>query len=99
MSQHTPGPWTNGTLVLNDGSVAVVNPDLRRRICRVDDDGDLEANARLIAAAPDLLALVLKAHKDLCGCQSFGEDCGWPDARAAIAKATGEVVALTTEDK
>ena len=39
-------------------------------------------------AMPELLALVIKAHRDLCGCTTMDDDCGWPDARAAIRKAT-----------
>jgi hypothetical protein len=49
--------------------------------------GDVQANARLIAAAPDLLEALLRVLRDVA---SDGLD-GWEDqARAAIAKATGE---------
>lgn len=54
-TKHTPGPWTispNGVNVLNDGGT--------KRICECDwyQMGLLPcaANARLIAAAPELLA-------------------------------------------
>jgi hypothetical protein len=62
--------------------------------CGWDDKGEAEANARLIAAAPSLLA-ALEAFDD-----AFSHYCeGDPDsdevsalyqARAAIAKATGK---------
>ena len=46
MTKHTPGPWH-----IKDGKVFAA------AICRVDGtpDGSAEANAQLIAAAPELL--------------------------------------------
>ena len=66
MNKHTPGPWrtiesTNTTMR------TVVGPDFPGQgyiadvnLCRTSDaqDVDGEANARLIAAAPELLQLV-----------------------------------------
>jgi hypothetical protein len=48
--------------------------------------GNSEANARLIAAAPDLLA----ALQHIASATDLYEPCGWAahSARAAIAKAT-----------
>ena len=75
-TKHTPGPWLSRHLC----------PALYR-VC--DEEGntvaDAEdaANARLIAAAPDLAA----ALADLL---SYAEGSGWPclpAARAALAKA------------
>lgn len=67
MSGHTPGPWTvtrvSKSTILKDLYVSA-SPE---RIARVvvpstsKDIGEYEANARLIAAAPDLL----EALKDL----------------------------------
>jgi len=87
MSAHTTGPWhidgsdvfaKDDSLVV-DCSIAIARPDLE--IC---------ANARLIAAAPDLL----QALDDLLLCIEV--DALMPEsvsfmrqARAAIAKATG----------
>jgi len=90
-TKHTPGPWT-----LDDrGYKYIVHKPgdgyITRDICRMDSSTMAafaqEANARLIAAAPDLLNAVLFL-------------LGNPDnrisradvnaARAAIAKATGE---------
>lgn len=81
---HTPGPW----FVLQNpmGSDCITAEDCT--ICSMpdwDDDyaNEEAANARLIAAAPDLLeALQGLMHKD-CGEPAFFA------ARAAIAKATG----------
>lgn len=63
MKLHTPGPWivANGLQVWQDGKSAIHSP----RICTllnaahpVDqiDQSEMAANARLIAAAPDLMA-------------------------------------------
>lgn len=57
-TQHTPGPWAFGTPG-DGGRVNVYADDIMTlRICRVDSgyDGgiDVRANAKLIAAAPDM---------------------------------------------
>lgn len=104
MSAHTPGPWsitddhpTRATLHIDQernagyGDVAVVY--------RVGvDDARHEADARLIAASPDLL----EALRSLHGCVSYSDTMGcWvltgnertrpalEAARRAIAKAEG----------
>jgi hypothetical protein len=86
---HTPGPWT-----LHPGGIPYV---------KCGDDGpafgpvvmakglsEMMANARLIAAAPDLLAalkaLVPADFDEHPG--DFAQD--WHDARIAIAKAEHE---------
>lgn len=53
-------------------------------------DEEIEANANLIAAAPDLLAACRRilVEDDGCSC-SEGGYCAWCLARAAIAKAEG----------
>lgn len=52
MSEHSPGPWeSHGVRIYgDDGLIGEVGFGLR-------DDPEMIANARLIAAAPDLLAL------------------------------------------
>ena len=53
--KHTPGPWKTSaiaTLVINEAGMTIANTDLVRR----RNAGEQEiANARLIAAAPELL--------------------------------------------
>ena len=98
---HTPGPWTtdpecgNETVLGSDGimvadcSITVLH--VTYRTYAID-----RANARLVAAAPDLLAACESALKRLA------EPCGWDcdkaaapncstcnQLRAAIAKTTG----------
>jgi len=88
--QHTPGPW----FVTPDGH-AVYEKDVfgyrADTICGLPSRSDSRAaNARLIAAAPDLLAalesLVAKNYGQPQGVTVPALDI----ARAAIARATGD---------
>lgn len=92
MSKHTPGPWKAHF----EDAYFVTGPDLGRVAMMMNLKGahglggrrsgnESAANARLIAAAPDLLEALKDAVRDS---ESPGQ---WLDeARAAIAKATGE---------
>lgn len=67
MTSHTPGPWIADPddrpgMEWNIHVVQADSPD--NRICFMTSNGPSEANARLIAAAPDLLAALttLVAH-------------------------------------
>lgn len=97
---HTPGPWTatRGECEGKPESWFDVTapwpecgPDERQNIAMIYGRDPVEANARLIAAAPDLLA-ALKAITD----PAYGNP-GYPEenkqieaqAEAAIAKAEG----------
>ena len=93
MSAHTPAPWTV------DGTTAAENLDVigeGGRVAMLDcDDIDadtLEANARLIAAAPDMLAALQMVEAIWSRDQTANIDPESPLAkvRAAIKKATGE---------
>lgn len=97
MSAHkhtpgTPGEWFVGQKV-RDGSICVVG-DIDSVVCEFGERlGGVEADARLIAAAPELMeALEPFAHATLTHTgQVIGlmrED--FERAIAAIAKATGE---------
>ena len=85
-TQHTPGPWkTNGDPVVfsNDSSQFIAFTDTRG----ISSDA-AKANARLIAAAPDLLE-ALKHAVEIAEYKTPGY---WYDLlkyRAIIAKATG----------
>jgi hypothetical protein len=89
-TNHTPGPWviressTHVTVCGADGE-AIFHDD--KKCPRVMDD------ARLIAAAPELLE-ALRTCLDAWEKEHAGHGFeGWPEvceARAAIAKATGE---------
>ena len=92
---HTPGPWhvcdadiaVNPFIVVDDANMSVADCacfSTRR-----------EANARLIAAAPDLLEALRQVMGWIDGWDpNFIHDADWPETahhiRAAISRATGE---------
>ncbi len=88
MSKHTPGPWQWTQHF--DPTISIYKNGFGQ-IARLYDSsaGTGKANARLIAAAPDLL----DALEDLLHEVGFGrvitETTASTKARAAIAKATG----------
>lgn len=101
---HTPGPWSSEKLgELAPASERMVVADLGRNesgirqirsVARTLSHAGADeafANARLIAAAPDLLAAAQQALSH-CGPNGY-LDCGKPATdtlRAAISRATGE---------
>lgn len=98
--KHTPGPWSFGE-VGPDGRLLIVGCERRRYVADVQvhqvprDAGVFEeierkANARLIAAAPELLWVVRLAISPFDGEPDY-ECPNWvKPARAAILKTTGE---------
>ena len=88
-TQHTPGPWyidcQNESAAI--GYRAIVDGD-GYTVCSPSPMG--QANARLIVAAPDLLAAleVVREYMDHAADQFSYEDI--VQIRAAIAKATKE---------
>ena len=93
-AQHTPGPWVVTTgisehdVVTSTHDVAGLDDD----VCEVyggnDDDVRVRrANARLIAAAPDLLAMLQDLADPESGCKLTAH--AMANVRAAITKATG----------
>jgi len=111
-TEHTPGPWTFDTS--GEGKPCSIITSVHDEhgpdddVCEVyggntDCEKTREANARLIAAAPELLDAVLDmlGQLEAVGLLIDGEDCGqwhgaeglsFAKAREAIAKATGEPV-------
>lgn len=89
---HTPGPWILDPVAGAAGSSYVYSePDSSALIARVDarecGDEQAKANAKLIAAAPDMLAAlqnILHVETTAKGCS----DIRWDAVHAAIAKAT-----------
>jgi hypothetical protein len=87
-TKHTPGPWA----VLSDtGAVGVAVGEWKMTASVYGDhpecepDERLAANARLIAAAPDLLDIAETIALDSTSPHQWIDEL-----RAAIAKATGE---------
>lgn len=90
-TQHTPGPWRyvreNGSPSTGQHMVAGARPGYLAEV-RDCGSGCVEANARLIAAAPELLA-ALVAAVELIETLSPNECDTLRHARAAVAKAVG----------
>lgn len=99
MNKHTPGPWTRkkGERFKNDNIAGVRGPDGLYVVAAFDfnqhnRDSEVEANAKLIAAAPELLEVAQEALMN-CSIDNHGGgddlDCKFCNhARAVIAKAT-----------
>lgn len=102
MSKHTPGPWFLAEKV--QGKHTVTN--LRRirserelmehgAVCEVygiADGSEADANARLIASAPELLGalqFMVDRFRDTNGSYGVWENEALEAANAAIEKATG----------
>lgn len=111
MAEHTPGPWRTkaeqyrwadnyARLVFgpdaNDGTPVAAACDLNR----TDRDAEVEANARLIAVAPEMYALLDRLHADLARYAKMTEEA-WSsgsiafgsmadDCSRLLAKARGE---------
>jgi len=90
---YTPGPWTiqystndyEGNLIYANRAIAATATELGHIEATPED----EANARLIAAAPDLLAALTRLHHALsdiinasdnceCGARDSGDYCKCP---------------------
>jgi hypothetical protein len=89
MSKHTNGPWHVGQ---GNGEGCVFSESGRMRmllggmtlfpICKVQtgwDEGEDEANARLIASAPELLEAAQKLLSNLIETEEYGPDDIDPD--------------------
>lgn len=86
--KHTPGPWCVegvGIRALVRAGINGVIVAVRHRLSAQEH----EANARLIAAAPELLEAAMAFIAPFDGIEVV-QDSDIAKARAAIAKATGE---------
>ena len=87
-AKHTPGPWH----IYPDYAESYIESGTGYEVCQVmtnhPKNADTQAaNARLIAAAPELLDALQAALDDYAG---IDINLNWQEtARAAIAKATG----------
>jgi|APGre2960657404_1045060.scaffolds.fasta_scaffold224037_2 hypothetical protein len=86
MTQHTPGPWFAHNIGLGPNGEGPFTYPLG------NDPDKAAANARLIAAAPDMLAALKAlhaAHRAFSGSEDWGvyDDEARAAAEAAIAKA------------
>jgi len=92
MSKYTPGPWRTTGLNVRSGD-ALVAVVVDQWAYEKTPEPEKNANARLIAAAPDLLealkTMVRAFHTYAPKTEGAEYNCVI-DARAIIAKATGE---------
>lgn len=102
MNKHTPGPWH---IQQGDDGEMLIKPIPGQVVAVVEPQADKEeeaANARLIAAAPELLEALMSIleyapQMELCMASRYGGESftyvnfrGYiADAEAAISKATG----------
>jgi hypothetical protein len=91
---HTPGPWTVHELE-DQGKFSIVHWGPLAYVGDVgghDGMATARANARLIAAAPELLCLLRRFYAATYGVESTSALCqlDFEQARQAIARATGE---------
>lgn len=88
MSAHTPGPWVlgnenNDCCDVDTGKTTISLDRLEPRSCvTIIDRDEMLANARLVAAAPDLLA-ALQTMVSVVGAQ----DASGPDDGSLVALA------------
>lgn len=98
MSKHTPGPWQTDRNNVHAAQIATIHHCLNNDWVEVwspeafaASEETQEANARLIAAAPELLDALIRLYNS----HSLSKPPGSPksdsqkQAEAAIAKATG----------
>lgn len=99
-AKHTPGPWSVCEHSWCETSIRAPSTD--HALCRLDinhateesqeaDEAQMAANARLIAAAPELLE-ALKACAAVCAGETMnkrGLVSALEQARAALAKCEG----------
>lgn len=94
-SAHTPGPWdTQGS----DGwDSEITAEDGRVVICTMEDlNEDDIANARLIVAAPDMLAALKSVNKLISEAAMTGfnyADGDWPERLFFSQQATSDAIA------
>ena len=96
MSAHTPGPWHYEYTRI--GHTVRKSPLAMRAIAVINESENPDADARLIAAAPDLLEALQSLLSEYVAGADSGDWGNWNaddqlqviQARSAIAKATGE---------
>ena len=98
--KHTPGPWEvdkeTGEITANLSVLGIIYGADDFPCCEEDIDEEYKANARLIAAAPDLLEACNEIYNSwhyfqcpICDAddEECKPDCAWPKMVRAILKA------------
>ena len=94
--KHTPGPWSYTILGphRNNKEVLAIEINYGKDGECIADTVYEEADARLIAAAPDMLDTLIAQYRGIChvcaeGCSCDGMCAGKEVLRTVIEKATG----------
>lgn len=84
--KHTAGPWSKGPGIITAGHQAIASYTGCGVVRYADSEEEREANAKLIAAAPDLLSVLeeLRVH-----CPDLLQKCGWARQTAHPLTGTG----------
>lgn len=99
-TSHTPGPWIirkgdewTHDVVTQHGDLPDGSPSCWTVASANGLRDEVDANVRLISAAPDLLSALIEAVK-IIESEGFGCDCETAARQglAAISKATGEAI-------
>lgn len=90
---HTPGPWEAEPIGCGEFAIRAYFNGRRNayRIANVKISNDVEANAALIAAAPELLEAAIKTVQENLNLAD-GDNCTLRHLKAAIAKACPALV-------
>lgn len=89
MSKHTPGPWRFGgpeKCTIYDRFGQRIANSFEGVMATQRSDSECQANAKLIASAPDLLEALQAIIEDMDS--EHGTEYDYNKARAAIKKAT-----------
>ena len=92
-SAHTPGPWQYGSGKLSNSIQVYVGAQNIASVTMLNHYEPADANARLIAAAPDLLEALRALIKTADMYWTEDKSTTWPaleESREAIAKAIGD---------
>ena len=101
MNAHTPGPWKtqrvhSGRIIYNETQRGFETKETRTLAFLVRNEAQFpveqsDANGRLMAAAPDMLAALYASEIALRSClhQNVQIDAAFEQVRAAISKAEG----------
>lgn len=82
-TSYTPGPWE---VFKSHTGIYIIDSAEQAAVCKLEWCLEAEANARLIASAPELLSLLKRICYKVAVCYDGGV---WREARAAIDKVEG----------
>ena len=88
--KHTLGPWRSPKNTMDDKGLYISTPDGNFDVCEIKlayapNAAEAHANAKLIAAAPDML----EALQNVINAEAVGDKIDFKEILAAIHKATG----------